>query len=196
MSPTLSVRDYHPAVCVKDRTLWAHDPRTADFYGPLSEQVIGNIYAQTAEDFWSTIVPGIAAEHGIDPDDIYSDGRSSGWLVVHGTSFLPYVVDRELTIPPADDTADDDTRDEYATAIRERDTFVRFATAIVEQGIPAAGASFVERLQERLDEQNTTAVFRATLVLDLNGGTPAQALQAYVAEHDITTAFELVEGGE
>lgn len=59
--------------------------------------------------------------------------------------------DELLPIPEADNTADDDTRDEYAFAIYERDRFLIFADAI-EGAVKACGEVFIERLQKAVSE--------------------------------------------
>jgi hypothetical protein len=74
------------AVNVKDQTLWAQDPRTAKFYDELSEGVISAIYEGICEDFWSTHAQEISEGYGF--GQVFSEGRSSGWLVVENTPDL------------------------------------------------------------------------------------------------------------
>jgi hypothetical protein len=161
------VRDNCPAINVKDRTLWAQNPRLTRAYDDLGESTIAQLYEISVEDFWQEIVPALAREHGYDPENIFSAGRSGGWLTVRDQLWPGYAVDpfsnrMQFEIPPADATADDDTRAEYAEMIAERDRFLRFAQAI-EQGMDAAGESFVERCLDavrELDAARENAIVR------------------------------------
>jgi hypothetical protein len=148
MTPTISVRDGRPAIDVKDRTLWAQEPRLSRAYAELGEETISGLWQDTAFDFWNLIVPAIAEPYSY---KVYSAGRSGGWLTVDDQHWLAYVVNERMEIPAADDTADDDTRDEYAEMIAERDRFLKFA-AQIEAAMEAAGESFVERVLSELAE--------------------------------------------
>lgn len=152
--PRLTVRDGNPAVEIKDRTLWARDPRTAEMIAALDEAAVEACYTMAQSTFWEVHVPETAQEHGLAPERVFSDGRSGGWLVVHGTTFLDYVVDDDWTIPKADADADDDTRDEYAQeGIANRDRFLAFARAIGE-AMDFAAEDFIHNLSEELSELN------------------------------------------
>ena len=75
----LGIRDGHPAVCVKDRHLWARELPGA--YEILSESEIDAIYEGVAFDFWQVWAPSLASDYGY---EIGQAGRSGGWLTVAG----------------------------------------------------------------------------------------------------------------
>lgn len=89
------VADGSPQVCVKDDTLWAHDLRTRDMIAALPESEVDAIYAGVVFDFWQVSAPAVAEEHGYS-SEVYSDGRSGGWLQPKGhpdqLAFVEYIV--------------------------------------------------------------------------------------------------------
>lgn len=93
-----------PAVNVKDQTLWAQDPRTARFYDELSEGVISAIYEGVCEDFWSTHAQEISEGYGF--GQAFSEGRSSGWLVVENPPDVEHATGRAYWLNFADDIAE------------------------------------------------------------------------------------------
>lgn len=158
MTPTLGIRDGMPAVNVKDRTVWWHDRRTADLCRQLGEEEVHSIYAMRVESFWSD-ARLLGEEYGY---SVWSAGRSGGWLTVSNQDtghFLSYVTDDAGTlyrnarfeIPPADATADDDTREEYAHYIAKRDRFVEFAGKI-EEAMESNAEAFISDLRDAVSE--------------------------------------------
>jgi hypothetical protein len=148
-----SIRDGYPAVCVKDREVWARHAQAGPLIEALDESQVQFIYDGIAEDFWRDIVPDIAREHGYDPSDIFQDGRSGGWLVVSDTMarhFCDYLTSRAPVeaIPPVTDPEEDHGDSE---AIANQQKFVAFAGAI-EAAMEGAGEMFVERLQEAVTD--------------------------------------------
>lgn len=165
---TTGIRDRAPALNVKDDTVWAQHAEVAPLYDELGEGKIDVMYEQARERFWAD-AELLAQEAGY---EIHSGGRSGGWLVVsagHG-HFLDYIVDdtpnggaaEPFEIPPADNTADDDTRGEYAQAISARDRFMAFA-AEIDQAMDQASDYFLDLLREakaELDERRKTCIVR------------------------------------
>jgi hypothetical protein len=146
--PRLAGREGNPAICVKDRTLWAHHATAGPLIEKLGEDKVSDIYNGVVEDFWHDIVPDIAAEHGY-ADQWGQDGRSGGWLVVYRTDFLNLMdADDPFGCTPAED--DDDY---IAEAFGQRDKFFKFATAI-EGLMEAAGEMLIERLQTAVADLN------------------------------------------
>lgn len=132
-------RGTSPAIDVKDRHLWARDPRLAPAYAELSERVIDAIYREVQSDFWQDIAPDIAREHGYQSDRnghvIYSDGRSGGWLI--------------LACPP-DLTACEPCYGESGQC-PDLQTWCAFSDEI-NAAVRASGEVFVQRLGEAVSE--------------------------------------------
>jgi hypothetical protein len=129
-SAVVNVKDGAPAVEVKDYFAYHNAPDFRAAYETIGEARAGALYECAQEDFWRD-AERLAEERGF--NSIGQAGHSGGWLWVEGTRFLDYIVVLpELTIPPADETADDETRTEYASMIAERDRFFAFALDITE----------------------------------------------------------------
>lgn len=148
--PTIAVRDGRPAVNVKDRNLWARDPRTVAAITELGEARTQSIYEDVQTDFWN-IAEGTAREsYGY---RIYQDGRSGGWLVVSdGVTFLEYLdSDNPWTDDGGVDRDDEDGyADTYVTAaLHDRDKFLRFADEMGALKV-ACATTFVENVTEAL----------------------------------------------
>lgn len=135
----IDYRDDSPAVNVKDRRLWARDPRCAPAYAELSEREIDVIYRGVQEDFWQDIAPDIAREHNYQSDRnghvIYAAGRSGGWLIL---------------ACPTDLTACDPC---YGEAGKCNDLLCWevFSTEI-NAAVKAAGEMFIQRLADAVTE--------------------------------------------
>src|ERR1035437_9769574 len=65
-----------PAVNVKDHHVYHNDPRFTDF----SEDEFQAAYENCQEAFWESYAPEVSKHYGY--GEIYSEGRSGGWLVV------------------------------------------------------------------------------------------------------------------
>lgn len=141
-----------PAVCVKDHGAYNSDP--ARQFPDLSEEAVQMIYDGVQADWWEVYAQQVAEDHGY--GQAYSAGRSAGWVIVDNPgSFLEYTTDRQTwEIPAADDTADDYTREEYADAIAQRDRFLRFAGAILQE-LDYMREVYAERLAETMAELET-----------------------------------------
>lgn len=152
----VGIRDGQPVVNVKDGSVWASDARTAHFYGVLTEQVIERVYQEVLSDFWSVWAPAIAQGFGYGPN-VYAAGRSGGWLKPDGSglNFLEYLdADDPWTQTPRWEAGVWSADDAYETeALRERDTFLRFAAAIAAEQ-DHAESQFVERLDDELADLN------------------------------------------
>lgn len=135
----------YPAVEVKDDA-YHGEPGFFEAQDAIGEARSEAIYESIRRDFWEIIAPEIAAEHEFG-SHVLSLGNSGGWCAVeNGTGFLDYVTGPDWTIPPADDDADDESFDEYADAIAERDRFYRFALDIVA-AVERAREEFIESVQ-------------------------------------------------
>lgn len=138
---------------VKDRTLYAHEAPWADLIEQLDEQAAESAYERVQADFWQEVAPQLAREHGY-KGEVHSEGRSGGWLVLSDRQdWTAYIVDRDMTIPPADDTADEDTVQEYDAAIAERTRFMRFAEA-VDAAIDRLREQYADDLRDLVDHLN------------------------------------------
>lgn len=143
-----AVRNGHPAIDVKDHALWAQRAETREAYAELAEDRIEALYEQAREQFWAD-AGDLASEAGF---DWHQDGRSGGWLVISGTTFLEYL---DAGNPWADDGGiDTDDEDGYAdtyvtAALRERDRFLAFA-AEIDNAMDQAGDIFLGLLAEEV----------------------------------------------
>lgn len=130
----IAYRDGSPAINVKDRHLWARDPRCARAYAELPEATIEAVYEGVREDFWQDI----AAEHGYRTDRngqrVYAAGRSGGWLI--------------LACPPDLSELSPNLTNYY---LRELPRWEAFA-ADIRAAVQAAGEMFVSRLSDELAE--------------------------------------------
>jgi hypothetical protein len=147
--PTVSYRDNHPAVNVKDQRLYWRDPNVRPMLEQLGEQRAEAIYQETAEFFWNETAPEIAREHGY-TGEVYSAGRSGGWLYVNGVT-LEYELDEPRPIGPLDEW---DTE-----AFEARDQFLKFAEAI-DKAVDEAGDDYVYRLGQALEDDAREAIER------------------------------------
>jgi hypothetical protein len=74
-------RGGQPAIDVKDRTAYYHlNTETAHSIDALGPDECQAIYDGMLWDFWHELAPEIARRYGY--GDVFSEGRSSGWLVV------------------------------------------------------------------------------------------------------------------
>lgn len=76
----IAIRNRQPACEVKDHELYAHNWRFAELQKQLGEATCNVIYESVIEDFWQHFAPMVAKEFGY--GQIYSEGRSNGWLMV------------------------------------------------------------------------------------------------------------------
>lgn len=81
MSTTTHIERHggQPAVCVKDRELYAHTAPYAALIAQLPEDAAETIYQGVLADFWQ-IAGDEASERGY--GGVWSEGRSGGWLIV------------------------------------------------------------------------------------------------------------------
>lgn len=147
--PRVSYRDDHPAVDVRDDRLYAREPETLRMIEAVGEPRAEAIYQDTAEFFWTVTAPAIAREHGY-TGEIYSAGRSAGWLYVDDAT-LEYGFDVPRPMGPLDewDTEQFDARDQ----------FLRFAEAI-DRAVTEAGDDYVYRLGRALEDDARETIER------------------------------------
>lgn len=77
---TITYHNGEPAVNVRDHHLYARDPQYADSIAQLTDGEWQAIYDDTTWWFWHIAAQDIATDYAY--GDIYSDGRSDGWLHV------------------------------------------------------------------------------------------------------------------
>lgn len=154
---TTAIRDGNPAVCVKDRTLWARRPEVREYMDDLGDAQVDAIYEGIVSTFWEHWAPIVAQNHNIDWENVYQDGRSGGWLVVRGMRFTEYV-NRDSSVPfdffqDAFGYGEDYDGDEFRAMSAERERFIAFVNSI-EDEIKFAGDTFIEHLAEAVGEKN------------------------------------------
>lgn len=178
--PRLGIRDGHPVVEVRDGVLWYESDRTAengmtvrDMLAELEAHSVPTepIYDRAQRAFWEDYAPDAAGEAGYNADSrgslIYSEGRMSGWIypATDRWGWMDYTItdylgyDRETgnygepwCIPPADSSADEYTRDEYAEQIAQRERFMTFARLIRDDAIAYAESDYIEGLADAVEE--------------------------------------------
>lgn len=81
MADSITFRDGKPAIDVKDRqTIHQARAELKALVEALPENVVQATYEGVQERFWREFAPEAAERHGY--GDVYSEGRSSGWLLV------------------------------------------------------------------------------------------------------------------
>lgn len=158
--PEVTYHDGQPAVNVKDRHNYANDPKFAPFYESLGEVVVEWIYDGVQSDFWDHYAPEIAREFGY--GDVYSAGRSSGWLVVEkapelededdpGCEVCEHVLLTEL--PGGEQRCDDCGHIQESPLQKARARWAEFEQRI-EQEMNYCRDQLLERLVEAVEEKN------------------------------------------
>lgn len=153
--PTIIMRGGNPAICVKDKTVWAQMPEVREIMEDLGDATVDAIYEGVRQDFWDYLMPELAEQFGYARDAIGCDGRSGGWLVLSGTTFLDHVNldDPTPSWAKSGHLAPSHVGVYTERAYRDREQFFKFALA-VEQTIAAAGDTFMDTLRQVLDEKN------------------------------------------
>lgn len=147
MTATIPIhfREGKPAIDVKDRVLWAHDPRTADLISELSEAVVDGCYELAQTEFWTD-----AGEAALDLGygEVFASGRSGGWLIVEQdqTVWTDYLIETGECV-----SCDDDPPEQRADVKAGFDLWVKFRRQIEEIQRDAEEA-FVEYLTEAIAE--------------------------------------------
>lgn len=144
----VGMREGKPAVCVKDRVLWAHDDRTRDLIAELAAPVVDAIYEGVNEDFWRDVAPDVAREHGYG-GEVFSAGHSGGWLILgDDLNWIAYVDARSrITFDFYEGAFEDVEAQEITTAFYERERFLAFAKAI-DAAVTSCGETFIESLTD------------------------------------------------
>jgi hypothetical protein len=91
--PHVSFREGKPAVNVKDPVLWAHHPIVGPIIEELGDERVEAIYQGTVEDFWNVWAQSIANDFGY--GEIWSEGRSGGWLTTDHAPDWTYTLTEE-----------------------------------------------------------------------------------------------------
>lgn len=127
------------AVDVKDRHLYRLDPIFSRTFTNLTSDEWNEIYDSVCEDFWQFLAPHIAERYGY--GEVYSEGRSGGWLVVEN--------------PPSLEGDSDEMVEGDTNALNtEVEQWEDFATAI-EQLVDEMRLELLSQLGERIDDNRT-----------------------------------------
>lgn len=95
-SVLVNVKDGMMAVEVKDRAgWWSYPDDIKSMADELGESTIERLYDQLRDDYWRWATDFLVNDYD-EVTDIYSAGRSSGWLCVRGISPDAVVEDKEL----------------------------------------------------------------------------------------------------
>jgi hypothetical protein len=185
MSDSITFRDGKPAIDVKDRrTYHQESAEVKASIDALPAERVQAIYEDLQSDFWTFSAPERAKEHGY--GGVYSEGRSSGWLLVD----KPPVLDLEKQ---GLDGTDLDTEEEQLQVNRAGwEGFERE----IEQEIEGYRAVFEAGLEEALSEHESadrkikavaamldSDVTRAVIELAERGRVPRAELDQIVLDH-------------
>jgi hypothetical protein len=185
MSDSITFRDGKPAIDVKDRrTYHQESAKVKALIDALPESVVLTVYEGAQESFWRFSAPELARAHGY--GDTYSEGRSSGWLLVDN----PPVLDLEKQDL---DGTDLDTEEERLQVNRAGwEDFERE----IEQEIEECRGLFYTGLEEALSEHESadrkvkavaamldSDVTRAVIELAERGRVPRAELDQIVLDH-------------
>lgn len=85
--PRVRIIDNQPQINVKDHTAyWGIEPYRSLLaeLGSDAEHIFEQVYEDARADFWQDVAPEISEQHGYSRE-VYSEGRSGGWLVPTGS---------------------------------------------------------------------------------------------------------------